>query len=225
MANEEQAVLDFFAQKENLPLALSVADQVDGMRRQLNHAFWLALRERIAALVAAQQLPWRVETTEDRNAAECLVGLHLQPETDQALYLRPMLEQQYMGNALRIYYGLMWSATPAPEQIRLSAINTLRDSLQAAGFNSNESFVAWRWTPYHPRRRDFLLRFSGAADALLDEAAGLVQHLLVTHGAALHAANTALRTAPDSAPPAAAIAQQDQCEVQTTPEQKKFPID
>ena len=44
MANEEQAVLDFFAQKENLPLALSVAEQADGMRLQLNHAFWLSLR-------------------------------------------------------------------------------------------------------------------------------------------------------------------------------------
>ena len=30
--NEEQAVLDFFAQTENLPLALSVADQVDATR-------------------------------------------------------------------------------------------------------------------------------------------------------------------------------------------------
>ena len=199
MANEEQAVLDFFAQKENLPLALSVAEQADGMRLQLNHAFWLALRKRIAALVAAQQLPWRVETTEDRNAAGCLVGLHLQPETDQPLYLRPMLEQQYLGNTLRIYYGLMWSATPAPDQIRLSAISTLRDSLQVAGFNNNESFVAWQWTPFHPRRRDFLLRFSSAADALLDEATGLVQHLLVAHDDALYAANTALRVAPRSA--------------------------
>ncbi len=199
MANEEQAVLDFFAQKENLPLALSVAEQADGMRLQLNHAFWIALRERIATLVAAHELPWRVKTTEDRNAAGCLVGLYLQPETDQTLYLRPMLEQQYLGNTLRIYYGLMWSATPAPDQIRLSAINTLRDSLQVAGFNNNESFVAWQWTVYHPRRRDFLQRFSTAADALLDEAAGLVQHLLVTHGDALHAANTALRMAPRSA--------------------------
>lgn len=198
MANEEQAVLDFFAQKENLPLALSVAEQADGMRLQLNHAFWLALRERIAALVAAQQLPWRAETTEDRNAAGCLVGLYLQPETDQTLYLRPMLEQQYLGNTLRIYYGLMWSATPAPDQIRLSAISTLRDSLQVAGFNNNENFVAWQWTPFHPRRRDFLLRFSSAADALLEEATGLMQHLLVAHGDALHAANTALRVAPRS---------------------------
>ena len=199
MANEEQAVLDFFARKENLPLALSVAAQVDSMRLQLNHAFWMALRERIAELVVAHELPWRVETTEDRNAAECLVGLHLQPETDQTLYLRPMLEQQYMGNTLRIYYGLMWNAKPAPEQIQLSAINTLRDSLRVEGFNNNESFIAWQWTPYHPRRRDFLLRFSSAADALLDEAAGLVQHLLVTHGDALHSANTALRMAPRSA--------------------------
>ena len=193
--NEEQAVLDFFAQTENLPLALSVADQMDATRQQLNHAFWLALRGRIAASAPG----WQVATTEDRNAADCLVGLHLQPIQQQSLYLRPMLEQQYLGNSLRIYFGLMWSAPPAPDVMRLSAITTLRDTLQTAGFKNNENFLAWQWTPYHPRRSDFLLRISSAMDALLNEVAGLMQNLIVPHAEALHAANMALRDAPRSA--------------------------
>ena len=193
--NEEQAVLEFFAQTENLPLALSVADQVDGARQKLNNDFWLALRQRIAAGAPS----WRVATTEDRNAAECLVGLHLQPAQEQTLYLRPMLEQQYLGDTLRIYYGLMWSAAPTPELTRLNTIHTLRDTLQTAGFKHNENYLAWQWTPYHPRRKDFLLRFSTAKDALLDEAAGLLDDLLVKHSAALHAANSALREAPRNA--------------------------
>ncbi len=193
--NEEQAVLEFFAQTENLPLALSVADQVDGTRQKLNNTFWLALCDRIAARAPS----WRVATTEDRNAAECLVGLHLQPTQEQTIYLRPMLEQQYLGDTLRIYYGLMWSAAPTPELTRLNAIHTLRDTLQTAGFKTNENYLAWQWTPYHPRRKDFLLRFSTAKDALLDEAAGLLDDLLVKHSAALHAANSALREAPRNA--------------------------
>ncbi len=193
--NEEQAVLDFFAQTENLPLALSVADQVDVARQKMNNDFWLALRQRIAAGAPS----WRVAITEDRNAAECLVGLHLQPAQEQTLYLRPMLEQQYLGDTLRIYYGLMWSAAPTPELTRLNAIHTLHDTFQTAGFKTNENYLAWQWTPYHPRRKDFLLRFSTAKDALLDEAAGLLDDLLVKHSAALHAANSALREAPRNA--------------------------
>ena len=193
--NEEQAVLDFFAQTENLPLALSVADQVDATRQKLNHAFWLALRERIAASAPG----WTVVATEDRNAADCLVGLNLEPAQQQPLYLRPMLEQQSLGNDLRIYHGLMWSATPAPELTRLDAVSTLRDTLQVAGFKNNENYLAWQWTPYRPRRRDFLLRFSTAADVLLDEVTALMRNLLVTHADALHAANAALRDAPRSA--------------------------
>ncbi|RFC34902.1 MAG: hypothetical protein DID92_2727744334 [Candidatus Nitrotoga sp. SPKER] len=186
--NEEQAVLNFFAQKENLSLALSVATQVDGTRQKLNNDFWLALRERIVANTSE----WRVSTTEDRNATECLVGLYLQPETEQKLYLRPMLEQQYLGDTLRIYYGLMWSATPTLEQKQLSAIKTLHNTFQEAGFKSNESFLAWQWTPYYPRSMDFLLRFSTSADSLLNEVLDLIQNLLVTHHDALHFANTAL---------------------------------
>lgn len=193
--NEEQAVLDFFAQAENLSLALSVADQADATRQQLNNAFWLALRGHIAASTPE----WQVVTTEDRNAADCLVGLHLELAQQQTLTLRPMLEQQYLGNDLHIYFGLMWSATPAPALTRLSAVTTLRDTLLKVGFKNNDHFLAWQWTPYYPRRRDFLLRFSNAADALLDEVTALMHSLLVTHAEPLLAANTALRDAPRSA--------------------------
>ena len=193
--SEEQEVLNFFAQAENLPLALHVADQVDTTRQQLNRAFWLELQKRLAA-IAPQ---WQVTTTEDRNATNCLVGLHLEPAQKQALCLRPMMEQQYLGDTLRIYFGLMWSAPPTAEATRLGSIMALRDTLQKAGFQSNENFLAWQWTRYYPRRSDFLLRFSSTADALLDEISALMQTILLTHANALQAANEALRDVPRSA--------------------------
>lgn len=193
--NEEQQVLNFFAQAENLPLALSVADQVDITRQQLNHTFWLELQKRLTTIAPH----WHVEITEDRNAAGCLVGLHLEPVQKQALYLRPMMEQQFLGETQRIYFGLMWSAVPTPEASRMNAIVTLRDNLQKAGFKNNENFLAWQWTRYYPRRSDFLLRFSKAPDALLDEVSALMQNLLATNNNAVHDANIALRDAPRSA--------------------------
>ena len=198
MSNEEQAVLEFFAQEENLPLALSVAEQVDGIRQRMNTAFWHALHENIAALIEAHGLPWAVAMTEDRNTPDCVVGLHLQPVSDQALFLRLMMEQQYMGENLRIYYGVMWNSAPTPDKATLMEVTALREALQDEGFKNNESFPAWNWTPYHPRRRDFLQRYSNDAIALLDEASGLLRHLLLTHGDALHAANAALRDTPRS---------------------------
>jgi hypothetical protein len=199
MSNEEQAVLEFFSQEENLPLALAVAERVDDIRSRMNNAFWLALRERFAALLASHQLPWAVDLTEDRNTPEYLVGLHLSPIAAAPLFLRLMLEQQYSGDTLRIYYGVMWNTPPTPDQARLAAINALHGTLQAEGHRSNENFLAWNWTPYHPRRRDFLQRYSVAADALLDEACGLLRHLLLDHGAALNAANAALCQTPPAA--------------------------
>ena len=83
--------------------------------------------------------------------------------------------------------------------MRQPAVSMLRDSLLTAGFKSNENFLAWQWTPYYPRRRDFLLRFATAAEALVAEIDSLMQYLLVTHREALHDANCALREAPRSA--------------------------
>ncbi len=199
MSNEEQSVLDFFNQEENLPLALSVAELVDGIRQNMNNDFWLVLQEYLSALVTQHSLPWKVETTEDRNASECIVGLYLQPTVEQPLFLRPMLEQQTMGETIRIYHGLAWNSTPAPENTRLEAVTKLRETLYDEGFKNNEHFLAWGWTPHRPRRKDFLLRLSTEKEVLLKEVTNLVLHLALDHRSALAAANTALAEAPRSA--------------------------
>jgi hypothetical protein len=198
MSDEERAVLDFFAKEENLPLALSVAELVDGIRQRMNNAFWQALRVRLVALLEEHKLPWVVEVTEDRNTAETVVGLHLQPQSGQSLFLRLMMEQQYMGETLRIYYGVMWSEPPGAGKMRLDSVMALGEALQREGFKSNENFLAWNWTPYHPRRRDFLQRYAMAGENLLDEVSSLLRHLLLEHGKGLQAANEALQDTPQA---------------------------
>lgn len=196
--NEEQAVLEFFGKEENLPLALIVADRVDSIRLRLNNEFWLALRERLDVLIAQHGLAWSSEITEDRNAEGCLVGLHLQPQAAQRQFLRPFMEQQYMGEGYRIYYGLMWNVAADAGQKTLPAVAALQQPLLQAGFKHSESFLVWQWQPWYPRRRDFLLRFAGQREELLQEAMLPWQLLLREYGSALQQANLALNSAPQS---------------------------
>ncbi len=192
--NEEQAVLDFFAQEENLSLGLAVAEQMDTIRQRMNSAFWRMLAQRLENLAPA----WQVRLTEDRNTEDNLVGLHFEPVMEQALFLRPMLEQQTVGETPRIYFGLIWSSQPAPDRLALPEVAALREALQHEGFKDNEKFLAWQWSPHHPRSKQFLLRFSTHPENLLNEASGLARQLLITHGAMLAAANTVLLEAPHS---------------------------
>jgi hypothetical protein len=194
--NEEQAVLDFFAKAENLPLALAVAEQVDMQREQINNQLWLALIQRISLLINEHKLPWQVETTEDKNAPDCLVGLHCKLHLAQTLQLRPMIEQQNLGGNLRIYFGLMWSVTPSPEQLELPDVIKLKGLLQQANFKTNESFLAWQWTTFHPRRKDFLLRYSQQPKKILDEMTAVLQTLLVDFNEVISLANAALQLTP-----------------------------
>ncbi|NOU00347.1 MAG: hypothetical protein HOO95_02060 [Gallionella sp.] len=194
--NEQQAVLDFFAKAENLPLALAVAEQVDKQRKQLNNNLWLALLQRLNALCSEHQLPWHIEITEDKNSPDNLVGLHGNLHTTQTLYLRPMIEQQNLGGDLRIYFGLMWSTAPSPEQLALPAISELKEALKKANFKTNESFLGWQWTSFHPRRKDFLLRYSEQPESVLDEIIKILQTLLVDFNEAIALANTALQHTP-----------------------------
>lgn len=187
--NEEQAVLDFFSLPENLPLALSVAEQMDNIRRRMNNSFW---RESCARL--AGQIPdWRIVLTEDRNTPDCYVGLHFQPANEQGSYLQPMMEQQVIGGEMRIYFGLVWNASPMENTKNLPDIAALHDKLQHAGYKSNDRFLAWRWTALYPQRKHFLLRLNTHPDELLDEATTPLLDLLSNHGTELSLANNTLR--------------------------------
>lgn len=198
--NEAQAVLDFFAKTENLPLGLSVAEQMDGIRERLNSSFWQALQQRLNAFFSIKSPKWQAHVTEDRNAAEVLVGLQCKLSTQQALCLFPMLEQQYLGGSWRIYMGLMWQSPPTPEQLALHAVVSLKQAMTDAGFGHNDNFLAWQWTRQYPRRSDFLLRYSRHPEKLLDEMEELFGSLLIAHREQIAAANDALKDAPRSMP-------------------------
>ena len=191
--NEEQAIFEFFSQAENLSLALSVAEQMDNLRKQMNNRFWQELSARLDALIKEHQLAWRVELTEDKASPECLVGLHCSLNSNQPLYLRPMMEQQYSGGEWRIYFGLIWSG--ASGHAGLATATNLKATLQKAGFKNNESFLAWQWTGFHPRRKDFLLRYASQPEKLLEEAVAKFATLLIDHSVAIDQANARLSTA------------------------------
>ena len=196
--NEEQAVLDFFAKEENLPLGLSVAEQIDKLREQMNNRLWRELHQHVDSLINTHQMDWQVEFTEDSNAPDNLVGLHCKARTEAEIYLRPMMEQQYLGSEWRIYFGLMWSAAPTPDLIGSAAVCNLKESLQHAGFKDNANFLAWQWTRFYPRRRDFLLRYAREPEKLLGEMTAILNTLLIDQRDSIKLANTELRSAPRS---------------------------
>lgn len=191
--NEEQAVLDFFSKQENLPLGLSVAEQMDEIRARMNTLFWQEVITRIETAIRMNSLPWHVAATEDRNSTDGLAGMHCNLTSEQSVFLRPMIEQQYAAGTPRIYLGLMWSGTPSATQLSLPEVKLLQTKLQNAGFKTNENFLGWQWTMLYPRRRDFLMRFAQAPNELLLEIERIFNTLVLDHGELIACANTALR--------------------------------
>ena len=164
----------------------------------MNNRLWIELRSRFGEAVKTHELPWRFEPTEDKNALDMLVGLHGTLTTEQPVYLLPMIEQQFLGGEWRIYFGLMWSRAPASGQHAIAAVKHLQASLQKAGFKSNESFLAWKWTPFHPRRREFLLSYARRPEKLLADIENNFGALLIQCRDDIDEANAALADAPHS---------------------------
>lgn len=193
---EEQAVLEFFSKMENLPLALSVAEQTDLIRQRLNSDFWADLTSHVAGMIKRHNLAWHIATTEDRNSLDDLVGFHCNLDTDQQVYIRPMMEQQNLGKGMQIYFGLMWSGKPTPDHLAQPAVVALREALAKDGYKDNESFLAWQWTKLYPRSKSFLLRYNQNPAALLSEVELALEKLMLPHDKLISQANQALRLAP-----------------------------
>ncbi len=196
--NEEKAVLEFFSQTENLPLALSVAGQMDVIREQMNSRFWQELSQKLDILFYEHAPEWQAQVTEDRNTAGMLVGLQCKLREPQTLCIFPMLEQQYTGGNWRIFYGLMWQGTPTIAQLSLPEVSQLKKALGDAGFKHNENFLAWQWTDCYPRGRDFLLRFAKQPEQLLTELESTFKALSLDQRALISQANAALKNMPAS---------------------------
>jgi hypothetical protein len=162
----------------------------------MNNRFWRELQRCLEVLISENGLGWNVELTDDGNAPDTLVGLFCTTGSEQQLYLRPMLEQQYLGGAWRIYHGLMWSNIPTPGQLGLPGVISLKSSLQQAGFKSNENFLAWQWTAYHPRRKDFLLGYAQNPGKVLGAIETVFRLLLIEHRVGIDQANAELGSVP-----------------------------
>jgi hypothetical protein len=178
---------------------LIAAEHLDDIRLKHNNRFWELLQEHLNALLTKKLLPWRIEITEDRNSAGTLVGLHLNPNVDQRSFLRPFMEQQLMGKDYRIYYGIMWNATPESAHLKLPGVENLRERMSKVGFKDSDSFLAWQWSSWYPRKKEFLIRLLNYREELMQEAMLTWEALLDEFGEDLRLANIALNETPRSA--------------------------
>jgi len=78
-------------------------------------------------------------------------------------------------------------------------VQLLCNQMKTIGFKDSDSFLAWQWSPWYPRRKDFLMRFSTKLDELLKETMQPWQVLLLEYADQLRLANIALSEAPRSA--------------------------
>lgn len=193
---EEQAVLDFFAKPENLPLGLSVATQMDQLREKMNSQLWQGIHNKLVANFGDLTPEWLIEVIEDRNTAGVLMGLQCKLEQTQTQCLIPMIEQQFLGGSWRIFFGLMWQTSSTPEQLVLPAVTALKQNLIDAGFKNNEKFLAWQWTKHYPRSSNFLLNYAQHADTLLIELSALFSSLSLDQYKSISLANAALNVVP-----------------------------
>ncbi len=193
----DTAVLDFLSEKENLRVALEIAERIEEVKRKLDLDFWIALRDFLdSALTSSTGLNgWVVELDKEilNNPVTNCAGISLAPKAqkDQATYLYPRMEVE----SWHIFFGTKWKRE-IKEQISLEEVVDLRKGLENSNFKQSAWWLGWKWTDYYLRNNDFLLRAASEKQGLAQEAGNILWSLFVEFLPGIEKANKALANMP-----------------------------
>lgn len=157
------AVLEFLAREENLPIALEIADLVEQLKPWLHQEFWFAFRDRLQDLLVQSEWAnsWVVQMTDRSGFLSNYAACFLVPSPDSRgrHYLRVALQQSTPRESYRLCYGTLWNMRSSTRP-NFERVTDLVQELQQQGFQSNDLWLGYRYLDHYLESRDFMLRMA-----------------------------------------------------------------
>jgi hypothetical protein len=178
----EQAVIDFLAQPENLPVALEIARRVEKTKDVLQIQFWHMFRDDIQRRLQEADLTenWKVLLTPDNALLNQYAYFHIRYELGEPkpLYLDVTVEAGPPKWNCLLTFGLRWSQNQpvAPNQPALTElVQVMTDS--GLALNSNQWWLMYVYMEHRLRDDTFLVRFASDPARTVEEIGSVVWSL------------------------------------------------
>ena len=144
----DDAILEFLAKPENLPVALEVSRYLEKLKETLLEKFWVMFSERFVNLYKLSDYDqnWNAHSTVEggsiKSYTKCGV-IPLKASQCETPLLGVFLENNIKSSGYRFYRGVWWTdSNPTYDPI---AYRDLQSKLNSLGLTNSDS----RWAGYH----------------------------------------------------------------------------
>jgi hypothetical protein len=183
--NYDDEVVAFLAEKENLPLALEVADRIESVKDMIQREFWVCLRDLLnKELEKSGYSNWQIDLTDEKELCKNYAQCCIRPKNGAttSLQLRVAVEQEYGYGVYQLYYGIQWNEE-VDTLIQQPLVQKLLKDLESKQFKTElpSWFLGWKYMDYYPRRKDFLLKMAADKTAIVNAVSKDVWSLFKDH--------------------------------------------
>lgn len=180
----EDAILDFLAKPENLPIALEVAEYVEKLKDSMLEKFWLEFAAQLEGRFdEAKHAPdWKFRKTNTDNLLDkwtrCAISPN-RPASAAPAYTEVCFEHNGRGWGYRFYLGVRWTK-PVEKIDPFPSLERLRKVMLKHGLKKSSSWgPGWKWTPFYAHGETFLIRMGNDPEKFVAEMVGQTWDLFV----------------------------------------------
>jgi len=193
----DEAVIEFLSQKENLRLAMEVAERLEEVRRRLELRLWRTCHKLLADRLAGSEWAdtWRaaIDSDEELTRNEYGVGLEPRGASDDVPRVFPYLTRYHYGS-LNFYLRVPRPDAKETTDVQAANLLGLEEALKQEGFRSTKKDLAWKSIRTYDSLNSFLLDLSERVDELALEAVEFLWATFEGSVALFDRANAALRS-------------------------------
>lgn len=173
MKNEyEEAICEFLARKENLPIVLEIGDRIDAVIARLGNQFWSRVQSELQGRLAKAGIEacWILERDEDEDGYTWGIRAIPKPPGAAKQCFHFWFAEEEARNRYHIFQGVyMPERCPKGSQ---KAAGILRESLHQSDYRTTRGSVAWKYVRDFPSANAFSLAISDLGEDMAVSLAG-----------------------------------------------------
>lgn len=161
----ENKICDFLAKKENLPIAMEIADNIEKVMRRIGDGFWERLGASLQRRLEEANLhgSWRQELEKAKVGFVWGIRLYPKPARDPETVFRYGLgEEEGKAGRYHIYQGIC-PPSPAPGAVK-KALSDLQSPLLDEGYERSKGWPVWKYIRDFTSENEFIITVADTGD-------------------------------------------------------------
>jgi len=161
----EDKIWDFLAQKENLPIAIEIADSIEKVKRRVGNGFWERVRPSLQRRLEEGGLHggWCQELKKDEEGFAFGILLYPKPERDPVALFRYGLEEELEKPARYHIYQGIFPPSPVPRALN-KPVSDLQSPLLDEGYEKSKGWTVWKYIRDFTSENEFVLTVADRGD-------------------------------------------------------------